>query len=31
MDGVLNGGGEVIFVPDGALEPYERIAASLRY
>jgi hypothetical protein len=31
MDGVLNGGGEVIFVPDGSLEPYGRIAASLRY
>jgi hypothetical protein len=31
MDGVLSGGGEVIFVPDGSLEAYQRIAASLRY
>lgn len=31
MDAVLSSGGEVIFVPDGALEGYERIAASLRY
>lgn len=31
MDAVLDGGGEVIFVPDGALEPSHRIAASLRY
>jgi Bacterial archaeo-eukaryotic release factor family 3 len=31
MDGVLNGGGEVIFVPDGSLEQYGRIAASLRF
>jgi hypothetical protein len=31
MDAVLDGGGEVIFVPDGALESAQRIAASLRY
>jgi hypothetical protein len=31
MDAVLNGGGEVIFVPDGSLSVYHRIAASLRY
>jgi len=31
MDAVLDGGGEVIFVPDGALESSHRIAASLRY
>ena len=31
MDAVLNGGGEVIFVPDGSLEDCQRIAASLRY
>lgn len=31
MDAVLGSGGEVIFVQDGALEGYERIAASLRY
>jgi hypothetical protein len=31
MDAVLDGGGEVIFVPDGALDSAQRIAASLRY
>jgi Bacterial archaeo-eukaryotic release factor family 3 len=31
MDAVLDGGGEVIFVPDGSLESSHRIAASLRY
>lgn len=31
MDAVLGSGGEVIFVPDGSLEDYGRIAAALRY
>lgn len=31
MDAVLSSGGEVIFVPDGSLEGYGRMAASLRY
>ncbi len=31
MDAVLDGGGEVIFVPDGSLEDSHRVAASLRY
>jgi hypothetical protein len=31
MDAVLNGAGEVIFVRDGSLDNYDRIAASLRY